>query len=176
MGTHKEISLWASHQPVNPAQGILISITELCWFQKWVKTILWRRMDDTLSAFVLQLPRCIVYLHYFCCVANRLICCSSCGIAEFALQAQHETSSDSGIPLISDTPKSNISRKRPRSLSLVTLNSNDWEEYWETTVIPKNGFSTKSMKLEQCIDWDIPSKKDIAKRIHCIIVYLYFAF
>ena len=27
---------------------------------------------------MLQLPRCIVYLHYFCCIASRLICCSSC--------------------------------------------------------------------------------------------------
>jgi len=34
--------------------------------------------DDILSAFLLQLPRCIVCLLYFRCIANRLICCSSC--------------------------------------------------------------------------------------------------
>ena len=38
--------------------------------------------DDILSAFVPQLPRCIVYLLYFCCFANRLICCSLCDMKE----------------------------------------------------------------------------------------------
>jgi len=40
--------------------------------------------DDIVSAFVPQLPRCIVYLHYFCCISNRLICCSSCDMKEEA--------------------------------------------------------------------------------------------
>jgi len=40
--------------------------------------------DDILSAFALQLPRCIAYLHYFCCIANRLICCSLCDMKEVA--------------------------------------------------------------------------------------------
>jgi len=75
-----------------------------------------------------------------------------CTGVESSLQAQHETSSESRIQLISDTSESNISRKRPNSLSLVSLNGNDWEEYWETAVIPINGFSTKRMKLEQCKD------------------------
>jgi len=38
--------------------------------------------DDILSAFMPQLPRCIVYLLYFCCIANRLICCSLCDMKE----------------------------------------------------------------------------------------------
>ena len=38
--------------------------------------------DDILSAFMPQLPRCIVYLLYFCRIANRLICCSLCDMKE----------------------------------------------------------------------------------------------
>jgi len=38
--------------------------------------------DDILSAFVPQLPRGIVYLLYFCCITNRLICCSLCDMKE----------------------------------------------------------------------------------------------
>jgi len=67
-------------------------------------------------------------------------------VVEFALQPRHETSLDSGIQLIKDFNYfKSKSRKRPRHLSfdsLVSLNSNDWEEYWETKVIPRNGFST----------------------------------
>ena len=33
---------------------------------------------------MLQLPRCVTYLHYFCCIANRLICCSSYDMKEKA--------------------------------------------------------------------------------------------
>jgi len=40
--------------------------------------------DDILSAFAHQLPPCIVYLLYFCCVANHLICCSLCDMKEEA--------------------------------------------------------------------------------------------
>jgi len=39
--------------------------------------------DDILSVFA-QLPRCIVYLLYFCCIANRLIHCSLCDMKEEA--------------------------------------------------------------------------------------------
>jgi len=54
------------------------------------------------------------------CLWLRLLC------VEFALQPQHETSLDSGIQLIKDFNYfKSKSRKRPRSLSLVLLNSND---------------------------------------------------
>jgi len=33
--------------------------------------------DDILSAFAPQLPRCIVYLLYFRCIANHLIACAT---------------------------------------------------------------------------------------------------
>ena len=69
---------------------------------------------------------------------------------EFALHPQHETSLDSGIQLIEDVKYFNSkSRKRPRSLSMVSLNSNDWGKYWNTKVIPRNGLNSKIMKLEQ---------------------------
>jgi len=45
---------------------------------------------------------------------------------EFALQPQHETLSDSRIHLISDASERNLSRKRPRSLSLLSVHSSDW--------------------------------------------------
>jgi len=32
---------------------------------------------------------------------------------------------------------------------MVSLNSNDWEEYWNTKVIPQNELNSKRMKLEQ---------------------------
>jgi len=32
---------------------------------------------------------------------------------------------------------------------MVSLNSNDWEDYWNTKVIPQNGLNSKRMKLEQ---------------------------
>jgi len=75
----------------------------------------------------------------------------SCGhTVEFALHPQHETSLDSGIQIIKDFNYfKSKSRKRPRSLSMVSLNSNDWEEYWNTKVIPQNEFKSKSMKLER---------------------------
>jgi len=69
---------------------------------------------------------------------------------EFALHPQHETSSDSEIQAKEDFKSE--SRKRPRSLSMVSLNSNDWEEYWNTKVIPQNGLNSKRMKLEQSKD------------------------
>jgi len=69
---------------------------------------------------------------------------------EFALHPQHETSLDSGIQIIKDFNYfKNKSRKRPRSLSMVSLNSNDWEGYWNTKVIPQNELKSKRMKLEQ---------------------------
>ena len=74
-------------------------------------------------------------------------------IIEFALHPQHETSYDSGIQLIKDFNYiKSKSRKRPRGLLLVSLNSNDWEEYWETKVIPRNGINSKRLKLEQVND------------------------
>jgi len=42
-----------------------------------------RDLEDP-SAFAPQFPRCIVYLLYFCCIANRLIYCSLCGMKEEA--------------------------------------------------------------------------------------------
>jgi len=75
------------------------------------------------------------------------------GCVEFALHPQHEASYDSGIRLIRDCNYfKSKSRKRPRCLSMVSLNSNDWEEYWNTKVIPRNGLTSKRMKLEQCND------------------------
>ena len=35
---------------------------------------------------------------------------------------------------------------------MVSLNSNDWEEYWNTKIIPRNGLTSKKIKLEQCND------------------------
>jgi len=32
---------------------------------------------------------------------------------------------------------------------MVSLNSNNWEEYWNTRVIPQNDLKSKRMKLEQ---------------------------
>ena len=75
------------------------------------------------------------------------------GYVEFALHPQHETSLDSGIQIIKDfNYLKSKSRKRPRSLSMVSLNSNDWEEYWNTEIIPQNGLNSKRMKLEQSED------------------------
>jgi len=37
----------------------------------------------------------------------------------------------------------------PRGLSMSSPNSNDWEEYWNTKVIPQNELKSKRMKLEQ---------------------------
>jgi len=71
----------------------------------------------------------------------------------------------------SDTPESNISRKRPRSLSLVSLNSYDGEEYWETTVIPRNGFSTKRMKLEQCKIFRLKGYCETDLLYYCVFVF-----
>jgi len=69
---------------------------------------------------------------------------------EFALHPQHETSLDAGIQLIEDFNYfKNKTRNRPRSLSMVSLNSNDWEKYWNTKVIPRNGLNSKRIKLEQ---------------------------
>jgi len=72
---------------------------------------------------------------------------------EFALRPQHETSLDSGIQITKyfNYFKSKT-RKRSRSLSMVSLNRNDWEEYWNTKVIPQNGLNSKRMKLEQSGD------------------------
>jgi len=72
---------------------------------------------------------------------------------EFALQPQHETSLDSGMQLIEDFNYfKSKSRKRPKNLSMVSSNSNNWEKYWNTKVIPRNGLTSKRMKLEQCND------------------------
>jgi len=35
---------------------------------------------------------------------------------------------------------------------MVSLNSNDWEEYWKTKVISQDDLKTKRMKLEQAND------------------------
>jgi len=69
---------------------------------------------------------------------------------EFALHPQHEISLDSGIQIIKDFNYfKSKSRKRPRNLSMVSLNSSDWEEYWNTKVIPQDDLKTKRMKIEQ---------------------------
>ena len=79
---------------------------------------------------------------------------------EFALQSQHETSSASGMQWISDfNDFKDKSRKRPRSLSLVSLSSSDWEDYGETKVLQRKGLSPKRKKLEQHEDWDIQSNR-----------------
>jgi len=46
----------------------------------------------------------------------------------------------------------NTSRKRPRSLSLLSMYSQDMEEYWETKTLQRNEFSSKRIKLDQCED------------------------
>ena len=76
------------------------------------------------------------------------------GYVEFALQPQHETSSDSGIQLISDAPESNLSRKRPRNLSLLSVHSSDWNVCWETKTlqIMNNGIPDKRIKSKQYED------------------------
>ena len=75
------------------------------------------------------------------------------GCVEFALHPQHEMSLDSGIQLIKDFNYfKSKSKKRPRSLSMVSLNSSDWEEYWNTKVIPQDDLKTKRMKVEQTND------------------------
>jgi len=66
------------------------------------------------------------------------------------------------------------SRKQPRSLSMVSLNSNDWEEYWNTKVIPQNGLNSKRMKLEQSEDQKLFAYKDIAMCVYltdCIFIF-----
>jgi len=72
---------------------------------------------------------------------------------ELALHPQHEASLDSGIKLseVFNYFK-NKSRNRPRSLSMVSLNSSDWEEYWNTKVLPRNALNSKRMKLEKSND------------------------
>jgi len=35
---------------------------------------------------------------------------------------------------------------------MVSLNSSDWEDYWNTKVIPQDDLKTKRMKLEQTND------------------------
>jgi len=59
------------------------------------------------------------------------------------------------------------------SLSMVSLNSNDWEEYWNTKVIPSNGLNSKRMKLEQHNDYKHSVYKDIVMCIysnHCVFM------
>jgi len=70
---------------------------------------------------------------------------------EFALHSQHETSSDSGIQFISDIADlENQPRKRLRYLSLVSRNSRNMDENWETNILQRNGLSSKRLKLDQC--------------------------
>jgi len=72
---------------------------------------------------------------------------------EFALHPQHETSCDSEIQIKEDFNYfKNKSRKRPRSLSMFSLNSNDWEEYWNTKVTRQDGLNSERTKLEQSDD------------------------
>jgi len=72
---------------------------------------------------------------------------------EFVLHPQDEMSVDSGIQIIKDFNYfKNKLRKRPRSLSMVSFISSDWEEYWNTKVIPQNELKSKRMKLEQTND------------------------
>jgi len=73
------------------------------------------------------------------------------GGEEFVLDPQHETSLRSRIQLIEESNYFQSS-KRPRSLSMVSLNSNDWEEYGNTKTMPSNGLNSKRMKLEQSKD------------------------
>jgi len=68
-----------------------------------------------------------------------------------------ETSSESGIHLISDINDFKMkSRKWPRSLSLASIHSSDWNEYRETKTsqIMNNGLTNKRIKIEQFGDWD----------------------
>jgi len=70
---------------------------------------------------------------------------------EFALQPQHETSSHSGIHLISDINDfESRSKKRPRNLSLLFVHSSDWNENWETKTsqLMDNGLPNKRIKIE----------------------------
>jgi len=57
---------------------------------------------------------------------------------------------DSGIQIINDFKYfKSKSRKRPISLSMVSHNGSDWEEYWNTKITPQDDLKTKRMKLEQ---------------------------
>ena len=82
-----------------------------------------------LESFLYEVKRCFFNIR---CWDKRV---SDTGVGlvvavEFALHPQHETSLDSRIQIIKDLNYfKNKSRKRPRSLSMVSLNSNDWEEY-----------------------------------------------
>jgi len=69
------------------------------------------------------------------------------GTDEFALHPQHETSCDFEIQTKKDF-KSKF-RKRPRSLSMISLNSSDWEQHWNTNIMTENGLKTKRIKLER---------------------------
>jgi len=61
---------------------------------------------------------------------------------EFALQSQHETFSDSVTQSRSDVNGwENKSRRRIRSLLVLSTNNYDLDEYWETKVLQENGLS-----------------------------------
>jgi len=93
-------------------------------------------------------------------------------VVEFALQPRHETSLDLGIQLIKDFNYfKSKSRKRPRQLSfdsLVSLNSNDWEEYWETKVYQEMDLVPK--------EWNWNNVKTEITRLkgHCKMHSLYY--
>ena len=84
-------------------------------------------------------------------LSEECVCCCHplVGYIEFALRPQHETSQDSGIQIIKDLNYfKNKSRKRPRGLSMVSLNSSDWDEYWNNNA-SQDDLRTKRIKLEQ---------------------------
>jgi len=61
------------------------------------------------------------------------LCFFSGSSVEFAFHPQHETSCDSEIQMKEDFNYfKNKSRKRTRSWWMFSVNSNDWEEHWNT--------------------------------------------
>jgi len=72
------------------------------------------------------------------------------GSVGFAMHPQHQHSLDSGVNVICEDAKE-APRKRPRSLSLLSLNSSDWNSFWETKTSPLMNIeqTIKRIKLEQ---------------------------
>jgi len=71
------------------------------------------------------------------------------------MRPQHNRSVDSGIDLLYDSKdKKDSLKKRPRSLSLVSLNSSDWSDYWErkTSQLRTTELPNKKTKTEQVIN------------------------
>ena len=87
---------------------------------------------------------------------------------EFALHHQHETSRGSEKQTKEDFNYfKNKSRKRPRSLSMFSLNSNDWKGYWNTKVTPQDG-----LKILKEWSWNKTTTKNFpsTRTLQCVFI------